>query len=102
MIEFGAEGSVNPSQTLEITGNNLINDYASGGTIINVPGAPTSGSITGNLVVGPGTFTAGSTGNVTVSGNTTQSSRSAAGLSSTSFPMPSSCSGTIGTITPSS
>lgn len=101
MIEFGAEGLVNPTQTLEITGNNLINDYASGGTIINVPGAPTSGSITGNLVVGPGTFTAGSTSNVTVSGNTTQSSRSAAGLSSSSFPMPSACSGTIGTITPS-
>lgn len=98
MIEFGAEGLSNPTQTLAISGNNLINDYASGGTIISMNGAPTSGSVTGNLVVGPGTFVGGSTSTVTVSGNTTQSSRSAAGLSSTAFPMPSGCSGTVGTM----
>jgi hypothetical protein len=101
MIEFGAEGLSNPTQTLEIAGNNLINDYASGGTIINIFNAPTSGSVTKNIIVGPGTVLGGSISTLSVSSNTTYSSRSAAGLGASDFPIPSACSGVIGTLIPS-
>src|SRR5207248_2789174 len=96
IMGFGAEGLINATQTLEMSGNIILNDYGSG-TDVYVYNAPSSGSLSSNLFVGGGTSLAGATSTITESGDRSYADRASAGLNG-QFPVAAGCSGPIGTL----
>ena len=99
MVEFGAEGLQSGTQSLELTGNILIDDLGIG-TFLNLFAAPSSpAQIQGNTFIGASTteFGGAAASSVTQSGNQSFTSRSQAGITA-QFPTPAGCTGPIGNV----
>jgi|GEM_PF-2936393 len=96
LIAFAAEGGSNPTQTLELNGNILLNDLGAG-TFVNLFN-PTSTPATfmSNLFVNGGTVSNSSA--VTESGDQVFPTRTAAGIT-TQFPRSASCASSLGLLT---
>jgi len=99
MVEYGAEGVINPVSALEMTGNILIDDYSSE-TFLGMWGATTSpAQLMYNTFVGPGYIGDPFAGLVTETGDQWFASRASAGLPPEGLPaMPAACTGPIGLV----